>query len=259
MKRFAVIGIIVFALVVLGALGFIGWNIYTLTQANGAYGRGMMQAAMRERLGEYANPDSPSTNSNTRGMGMMQGRTMGIGMMNGRGYAGQADMMTNCPCMDGDTAPSQSAPSTNPVPTSVPTPAPTPSADKSSSSASASSSAVSSTSSSASSSKPANGFSGKAGNLNVTLTMNPQPAAFSSTTFDITIVDEKGDAVSDANVSLDLSMPSMFMPSNKPQAQSLGNGKYQASGRFTMRGGWRINVIIDRGGQKQTVYFDIGL
>lgn len=257
MKRLAVIGIIVFALVVLGALGFIGWNLYTLTQANGAYGRGMMQAAMRERMGDYANPDSPSTNSNTRAMGMMQGRTMGIGMMNGRGYAGQADMMANCPCMDGVTAPSQSAPSTNPVPTSMPTPAPTPTVDKSSSSASSSSSAVSSASSSAASPKP--GFSGKAGNLNVTLSMNPQPAAFSSTTFEITITDEKGAAVSDANVSLDLSMPSMFMPSNKPQAQSLGNGKYQASGRFTMRGGWRINVIIDRGGQKQTVYFDIGL
>jgi hypothetical protein len=106
---------------------------------------------------------------------------------------------------------------------------------------------------------PANAKTGKAGNLNVVLVMNPQPAAFSTTTFDITITDEKGAAVSDANVSLDLTMPSMWMPSNKPQAQSLGNGKYQAAGRFTMRGGWRIDIIIERGGQKQNVYFDIGL
>jgi hypothetical protein len=106
---------------------------------------------------------------------------------------------------------------------------------------------------------PANAKTGKAGNLNVVLVMTPQPAAFSTTTFDITLTDEKGTAVSDASVSLDLAMPSMYMPPNKPQAQPLGNGKYQASGRFTMRGGWRINIIIERGGQKQNVYFDIGL
>jgi len=99
----------------------------------------------------------------------------------------------------------------------------------------------------------------KAGNLNVTLVMTPPPAAFSTTMFDITITDERGAAVSDAKVSLDLTMPSMWMPQNKPQAQSLGNGKYQAVGRFTMRGGWRIEIIIERGGQKSSTYFDLGL
>ncbi len=108
-------------------------------------------------------------------------------------------------------------------------------------------------------SKSGDSYTGKAGNLNVAVTMNPAPAAFSTTNFNITITDEKGAAVSDAKVSLDLTMPSMWMPANKPQAQLLGDGKYQAVGRFTMRGGWRIDVIIERGGVKQNAYFDIGL
>ena len=107
---------------------------------------------------------------------------------------------------------------------------------------------------------PANAATQKAGNLNVTLALTPfPPVSFQQTTFDITITDEKGNAVSDAQVSLDLTMPSMWMPSNKPQAQSLGTGKYQATGRFTMRGGWQIAVIVERGSEKQTAFFQLGL
>lgn len=105
----------------------------------------------------------------------------------------------------------------------------------------------------------ANRMIAKAGNLNVQLVMTPAPAAFSTTTFDITITDEKGTPVSDAIVSLDLTMPSMYMPANRPRAQALGDGKYRATGRFTMRGGWQIAVIIERGGQKQTAFFQLGL
>jgi uncharacterized iron-regulated membrane protein len=106
----------------------------------------------------------------------------------------------------------------------------------------------------------ANAATQKAGNLNVTLALTPYPPiSFQQTTFEIAITDEKGDAVSDAKVSLDLTMPSMWMPSNKPQAQSLGSGKYQAIGRFTMRGGWQIAVIVERGAEKQIAYFQLGL
>lgn len=112
----------------------------------------------------------------------------------------------------------------------------------------------------AASNAPANSATQKAGNWNVTLAMTPYPpVSFQTTTFNITITDEKGAAISDAQVSLDLTMPSMWMPSNKPQAQSLGSGKYQATGKFTMRGGWQIAVIVQRGGEKQTAYFELGL
>lgn len=159
------------------------------------------------------------------------------GRMMGRMLGNNPGMMANCPC-SGNTSQSQVVPSTDATP-----------------------STSSATSSSASGvlTKSGNTYTGQAGNLRIALTMTPAPAAFSATTFDITLTDEKGNAVSDANVSLDLTMPSMWMPANKPQAKALGNGKYQAVGRFTMRGGWRINVIIEQGSQKQNAYFDIVL
>jgi hypothetical protein len=231
MNKFVLTGIIVLLITLIVAVGLIGWNLYTLTQANAVYGRGMMRGMM-------AQPDAATPYGRP---GMMQGMMGRGGMMNRNGNPGA--MMENCPCLNANsTAPT--APSNN----SAPTGAPTPQAGLSSSAASSSASP-----------KPADAFTGKAGNLNVTLTMNPKPTAFSTTTFDITLTDEKGNAVSDANVSLDLTMPSMYMPANKPQAKALGDGKYQAVGRFTMRGGWRININIERGGQKQNVYFDIVL
>lgn len=163
------------------------------------------------------------------------------GRMMGRMMDNRAGLMANCPCLD-NSIQSQTVPATPATPNTNST-----------------------TSSSASSvapgvlTKSGNAYVGQAGNLRITLTMTPAPAAFSATTFDITLTDEKGNAVSDANVSLDLTMPSMWMPANKPQAKALGDGKYQAIGRFTMRGGWRINVIIEQGGQKQNAYFDIVL
>jgi hypothetical protein len=111
-----------------------------------------------------------------------------------------------------------------------------------------------------SSAPSANTATEKAGNLNVTLALTPYPpVSFQPTTFDITVTDEKGNAVPDAKIMLDLTMPSMRMPSNKPQAQSIGSGKYQAIGRFTMRGDWQIAVIIERGSEKQTAYFKLWL
>lgn len=115
------------------------------------------------------------------------------------------------------------------------------------------------TSAGTSTSTSAKTLTAKAGNLNVALAMTPPPAAFSVTTFDITLTDDKGTPINDAVVSLDLTMPSMYMPANRPVAQALGNGKYRASGRFTMRGGWQIAVIVERGGQKQTAFFQLGL
>ncbi|MBM3128277.1 MAG: FixH family protein [Chloroflexi bacterium] len=106
----------------------------------------------------------------------------------------------------------------------------------------------------------ANASTQKAGTWNVTLALTPYPpVSFQQTTFDIAITDEKGNAVSDAKVSLDLTMPSMWMPDNQPPTQSLGSGKYRALGRFTMRGDWQIAVIIERGSEKQTAYFKLWL
>ena len=48
-------------------------------------------------------------------------------------------------------------------------------------------------------------------------------------------------------------------PPNQPALDFVADGKYSATGQFTMRGWWRIEVIITRGGQTQSAFFDVGL
>lgn len=107
---------------------------------------------------------------------------------------------------------------------------------------------------------PANTATQKVGNLNVTLALSPYPpASFQNGSFDITLTDDKGQAVTDATISLDLTMPGMWMPPSKPNTQAVGNGKYQGSARWTMRGLWQIEVIIQRGSIKQSAFFAVWL
>jgi YtkA-like len=107
---------------------------------------------------------------------------------------------------------------------------------------------------------PENTAAQKVGNLNVTLALSPYPpAGFQQASYVVTLKDENGQPVSDASVMLDLTMPAMPMPSNQVVAKYTDSGLYQGAGRFTMRGLWRIVVIIQRGGEKITAYFDVGL
>ncbi len=100
----------------------------------------------------------------------------------------------------------------------------------------------------------------KIGNWNVTLALSPYPpASFQNGNFDITLADDKGQAITDAKISLDLTMPGMWMPPSKPNAQNVGAGKYHASAFWTMRGLWQIEVIIQRGDAKQSAFFDVWL
>lgn len=100
----------------------------------------------------------------------------------------------------------------------------------------------------------------KVGGLNVALTLNPYPpVSMQPAKFVVVLTDENGQPVSDAQVTLDLTMPSMPMPNNKPEAAYDADGRYQADGRFTMRGGWRIEVIITRGGETLSAFFDVEL
>jgi hypothetical protein len=105
---------------------------------------------------------------------------------------------------------------------------------------------------------PENAAAQKIGNLNVSIALSPYPpVGFQQATFDVTLTDEAGQAVTDAKISLDLTMPAMRMPVNKVEAKHAGDGRYQAIGRFTMRDWWRIEVIIQRGGAQQSAFFDV--
>ena len=100
----------------------------------------------------------------------------------------------------------------------------------------------------------------KSGDLIVSLALNPYPPrAGAPSEFDVTLTDANGQAIDDASITLDLTMPSMWMPPNQPAMEFVSDGKYNTSAPFTMRGEWRIEVIITRGSEKQSVFFDVGL
>lgn len=100
----------------------------------------------------------------------------------------------------------------------------------------------------------------KSGDMIVSLALNPYPASAGNlSTFDVKLTDLSGKAIDDASISLDLTMPSMWMPPNQLTAELVADGKYTATGQFTMRGWWRIEVGITRGDNTQSVFFDLGL
>jgi hypothetical protein len=107
---------------------------------------------------------------------------------------------------------------------------------------------------------PENTAAQKVGNLNVALALSPYPpVGFQKNDLDITLTDENDQAITDATITLDLTMPAMWMPPNTLEAQPIGNGHYHATGRFTMRDLWQIEVIIQRGGTKQSAFFHVWL
>jgi len=99
----------------------------------------------------------------------------------------------------------------------------------------------------------------QSGDMIILLTLNPYPPTSGMSEFTVTLTDTTGQAINDATIALDLSMPAMRMPPNQPDLSSGSDGKYNGTAPFTMRGWWRIEVLITRGGQTQSVFFDVGL
>ena len=99
----------------------------------------------------------------------------------------------------------------------------------------------------------------RSGDLIVMLALSPYPPVVGQGEFDVTLTDVNGQAIDDASISLDMTMPAMRMPPNKPAMEFVADGKYHVSAYYTMRGWWRIEVLITRGGETQSVFFDLGL
>jgi len=100
----------------------------------------------------------------------------------------------------------------------------------------------------------------QAGDMTVSIALNPYPpTGYNPTDFEVTLTDSKGQVINDAIISLNLTMPTMWMPPNQFPLTAASNGKYSAPGQFTMRGPWRIEVVITRGTKTQSVFFDVWL
>jgi hypothetical protein len=107
---------------------------------------------------------------------------------------------------------------------------------------------------------PKNTVAQKSGDMIVSLALNPYPpSAGQPIEFNVALTDLNGKAIDDAIISLNLTMPSMWMPPNQPDMQFVSGGKYNTTAPFTMRGAWRIEVVITRDGNTQSVFFDVGL
>jgi hypothetical protein len=107
---------------------------------------------------------------------------------------------------------------------------------------------------------PKNAVAQKSGDMIVSIALNPYPPKSGLLSdFDVTLADSKGKAINDASIFLDLTMPQMWMPQNQLAMEFVSDGKYHAAGLFTMRGWWRIEALITRGGVIQSFFFDVGL
>lgn len=78
----------------------------------------------------------------------------------------------------------------------------------------------------------------------ISLSTNPNPLQLGQNTFVILVRGKDGKAVNDATVFFDLNMTSMNMGTQQGSATSMGNGKYSAVGRLTMRGPWRVSTKV---------------
>jgi hypothetical protein len=99
----------------------------------------------------------------------------------------------------------------------------------------------------------------QSGEMIVVLSLNPYPPSVGQGEFDITLTNVSGQAINDAAISLNLTMPAMRMPPNQPVMEFASDGRYHTTTYYTMRGWWRIEVIVTRGNEKQSVFFDVGL
>lgn len=90
--------------------------------------------------------------------------------------------------------------------------------------------------------------------LNITFTSNPAPPKTGENRFEVMVMDQSGQPVTDANVSAEFymaAMPAMNMPEmrNRVDLTHEGSGRYAGMGMVMMAGGWDVTVTVSRGGQ----------
>jgi hypothetical protein len=90
--------------------------------------------------------------------------------------------------------------------------------------------------------------------IQITLKTDPDPARPGPVTLTLTILDSAGQRLPDADtqVAIQGDMPSMGHGGLAGNATSMGDGKWQAKGRFSMGGEWRIVVTVTRNGTELT-------
>ena len=101
---------------------------------------------------------------------------------------------------------------------------------------------------------PATSTEKPAGNVEVTLTTQPDPPKMGDTTFEAMVM-MGGQPVTDADVSVELfmpAMPDMKMPEMRKTVtlKHEGGGRYRGTGNMMMAGNWDATVSVKRDGQE---------
>ncbi len=91
--------------------------------------------------------------------------------------------------------------------------------------------------------------------LDIALRMQPDPPKVGENTFEVTVKDDQGQPVADADVAIQFfmaGMPTMNMPAmrNEVKLSSAGGGLYRGAGEITMAGRWEATVVVSRQGQR---------
>jgi hypothetical protein len=87
--------------------------------------------------------------------------------------------------------------------------------------------------------------------MTITFDILPKPVRTMSELQFIVTITRKKHPVTDASVTLDLSMPGMYMGKNRPALKYLGQGRYQGSGIITRctsgQKSWQAQVTVGSG------------
>ncbi|HEY3043658.1 MAG TPA: FixH family protein [Vicinamibacterales bacterium] len=89
--------------------------------------------------------------------------------------------------------------------------------------------------------------------LDIAFTSSPKPTKIGNNTFEVTVKDAAGKPVTDADVSVLLTMPAMpamKMPAmrNEVKLKHAGAGKYTGSGQVMAKGMWTVTVSAKQNG-----------
>ena len=96
---------------------------------------------------------------------------------------------------------------------------------------------------------------GKSQDLNITFNSTPTPPKTGENTFEVMVMDQARQPVTDADVSVEFymaAMPQMKMPEmrNRVDLTHEGGGRYRGTGNVMMGGGWDVTVRVSRDGQE---------
>ena len=102
---------------------------------------------------------------------------------------------------------------------------------------------------------PAAPATGGSQDLKISFTSTPTPPKTGENTFEVMVMDQSGQPVTDANVSVEFymaAMPSMNMAEmrNRVDLAHESGGRYQGTGNVMMAGGWDVTVRVNRDGQE---------